>query len=333
MAVEFQEYKGKRKPINPQHKFPLLRLLLVALAAFLVYWSGLTSKIANALPLPGNEPEIVEETWESRCVATDGMGRNLSDSLAECSWGLSESNQDSLLLPDPFLRYLASLRKVSYAQIFWIAPVSDFSNPFLVSYQNDYGFNYYRVRKADSSYVWIRKAILSDVKHSDEELQKHAQWAKDDGCRFPGVCPHMPLEWSALPITEGFDFEGQESLIAADVFRGIGEAPVYAILPGKVQDLGKDSLGYFVDIDHGNNITSRTSGLGLRNESLSQGDSIRIDVPIGRLAPLDSAVFYLSVRESGRFVRWKDFYQEAYPASDKEIRTFLDHQMKLLDGK
>lgn len=299
MAVEFQEYRGKRKPINPQHKFPLLRLLLLAVAAFVVYWSGIPSKIANALPLPGNEPEVVVETWDSRCVAVGGEALAVNDSLGQCSWQLGEN--DSLLLPDPFLRYLSSLRKVASPKLYWYARMDDFGSPLVVVFDNGSRENYYRMMKQDSSFVWIG----------------------DKGCRFPGVCPHMPLEWSALTITEGFDFEGQESLIAKDVFRGVGEAPIHAVLPGRVLDLGKDSLGYFVEIDHGNNISSRTSGMGLPADSLKVGDSVKVDVPVGRLAPMDSSEFYLDLRENGRFVRWKDFYAEAYPFSSDEIASFV----------
>lgn len=299
MAVEFQEYKGKRKPINTQHKFPLLRLLIVAIAAFAVYWSGLPTKIANALPLPGNEPEVVVETWDSRCVAVGGEAVTVNDSIGQCSWQLSEN--DSLLLPDPFLRYLSSRRKISDPKLYWYAKTTDFASPLVVLYDNGTREGYYHMMKMDSSYVWV----------------------KDNGCRFPGVCPHMPLEWSALSITEGFDFEGQESLIAMDVFRGIGEAPIHAVLPGRVLDLGKDTLGYFVEIDHGNNISSRTSGMGLRADSLKVGDSVKVDVPVGRIAPMDSSEFYLSVRENGRFVRWKDFYAEAYPFTAEDVSTFV----------
>lgn len=315
MAVEFQEYKGKRKPINPQHKFPLLRLLFVAVAAFVVFWSGLPTKIANALPLPGNEPEVVVETWDSRCVAMGGDALAFNDSVGQCSWQLSEN--DSLILPDPFLRYLSSNRKSQSPKVFWVAKKSNFSNPMLVVYQDEHRDYFYRMMKSDSSYVWIRhRGRTLTVNPSSDEPSY-------DGCRFPGACPHMPLEWSALTITEGFDFEGQESLIAMDVFRGVGEAPIHAVLPGRVLDLGKDSMGYFVEIDHGNNVSSRTSGMGLLTDSLKVGDSVKVDVPVGRLAPMDSSEFYLSIRENGRFVRWKEFYGEAYPFTAEEVASFV----------
>lgn len=318
MAVEFQEYKGrgKRKPINPQHKFPLLRLLILAVAAFAVYWSGLITKIANELPLPGNESEPVVDTWETRCSFAGGSPMMISDNLVECSWEFTEERLDSLVFPNPFLRYLGSIREGLGSKMYWYASIKNFSMPIFVLFENTERYNYYHMMKADSSYVWIRKRagnLMSDVAPEP---------AADNGCRFPGLCPHMPLEWSAVRIAEGFDFEGQESLIAADVFRGLGEAPVHAVLPGKVLNLGKDSLGYFVEIEHGNNILSKTSGLGSRNEDLAVGDSVRTDVPIGKLLPKDSSAFYLSIRENGRFVRWKDFYAEAYPFSAVEIEAY-----------
>lgn len=322
MSVEFQEYKGKRKRITPrQHKFPLLRLLIVALAAFFVYWSGLPSKIANALPLPGNEKSQDRENWESRCAIAGGTAFTLSDSLAQCSWALTDSLQDSLLLPNPFLRYVASLRETRFAKLHWVSTVSDFSDPLFVLFEGARQENFLHMMKPDSNYVWIRQGAL---------LQESDKVFVDDGCRFPGVCPHLPLEWSALPIAEGFDFEGQESLIAADVFRGVGEAPVHPILSGRVLETGKDSLGYFVEIDHGNNIVSLTSGLGLLNDSLSVGDSVNADIPVGKLAPLDSSAFFLKIRENGKFIRWKDFYAEAYPISKEEIKNFIARIQKFL---
>ena len=300
MPVEFQEYRGKRKPINPRHKYPLIRLLLVAVASFLAYWSGLFSAIANALPLPGNEDERPLDTWDYRCRLHGGTPFTPKESLAQCSWILDDSVKVDRL-PNPFLRYVASLRQGSKSKLHWIAPVIDFHNPVLVLHEDSLTSVYLHYAKKDSSRVWISKTT---------------------GCKFPGVCPRLPLEWSALPIDESFDFEGQESLLAMDVFRGIGEAPVYPVLAGKILEHGHDSSGYFVEIDHGYNVTSKTSGMGSLSENLAVGDSVGMETVLGRLSPKDSAVFFLSVRQNGQFMRWNDFYASTHPVAQDSLNAF-----------
>lgn len=300
MSVEFQEYKGKRKNIKTRHKFPLIRLLLVAAAAFAVYWSGLLRTIVDALPLPGNEEVVVVDNWENRCRTYSGTPFALENGLAQCSWILNDS---SLVqnLPNTFLRYVASLRKSEVSKLHWVAPIEDFANARFVLHEDGNPFVYLHMMTKDSSYVWI---------------------SKNTGCRFPGICPLLPMESSALPISDGFDFEGQESLLAMDAFSGIGEAPIQSVLPGIVIASGKDSLGYFVEIDHGFNVTSKTSGIGFPKENLFVGDSIKAGANIGRLSPQDSSAFYLTVRQNGLFVRWSDFYAAAHPVPQDQIGEF-----------
>lgn len=300
MPVEFQEYKRKGKSFNNQHKFPLIRLTLVAVAAFFAYWSGLASKIADALPLPGNNEEVPIETWDARCSAYGGTPFELKQGLAQCSWVLEDSIPLGRL-PNPFLRYVAGLRKSGKSKLHWIAPVANFETPLLVMHEDSVPAVYLRYVKSDSSYLWVSKST---------------------GCKFPGVCPRLPLEWSALAIDEGFDFEGQESLLAMDVFSGIGEAPIYPVLSGRVLESGRDSLGYFVEIDHGYNVSSKTSGMGSLNDSLSVGDTVDVMSMLGRLSPKDSATFFLSVRLNGQFVRWNEFYASTHPVSPDSLAAF-----------
>lgn len=299
MSVDFQEYKGRRKKINNRHKFPLFRLLIVALAAFLVYWSGITKKIADALPLPGNEEKVVDN-WESRCLSHGGTPFELKQNLAQCSWIINDSTLVENL-PNAFLRYVSSLRKSPVSKLHWVAPVSDFANAVIVRHEDGEVHEYLHLMAKDSSYVWM---------------------SFSSGCRFPGVCPQLPMEWSALPISDGFDFEGQESLIAMDEFRGIGEAPIQPILPGIVLATGKDETGYFVEIDHGFNVTSKTSGMGSVMDSLAVGDSVKAGSAIGRLSPQDSSSFFLTVRQNGLFIRWDDFYAAAHPLDMEDLMAF-----------
>lgn len=300
MAADFQEYKGKQKPINSTHKFPLLRLLLIAIAAFFVYWSGLVTRLADALSQIGNDSTQTELNWDEQCMTYGGTSFDLGNGQGQCSWVVDDST-DVSRLPNPFLRYVAQLRVSPKSKLHWVASRQNFNVPSLVVHDDSTKSIFFRYMKPDSSYVWINKAT---------------------GCRYPGVCPRQPLRWSALPITEDFDFEGQESLLAMDVFRGLGEAPVHPVLAGKVLATGKDSLGYFVDIDHGYNVESRTSGLGSLNEELKVGGDVLFDTRLGSLPPQDSATFFLTVRQNGLFVRWSEFYEASHPAQDSDILAF-----------
>ncbi len=300
MPVEFQEYRGKRKPINQKKRFPLLRLLLVAIAAFLAYWSGLASKIANALPLPGSADDVPADNWDFRCRAYSGKPFVLQNGLFQCSWILDDSTHVSHL-PNPFLRYVAQLRRAPKSKLHWVTQSKDFRNATFVMHEDSSTSVFLHYMKEDSSYVWV---------------------SKNSGCRFPGVCPRLPLEWSSLPISDGFDFEGQESLLAMDVFQGIGEAPIYPVLAGKVLGIGRDSVGYFIEIDHGNNVTSRSSGMGSLGKDFSEGDSVDMETVLGRFPPKDSAVFFLTVRLNGQFVRWVDFYGSSHPVIEDSLRAF-----------
>jgi len=150
----------------------------------------------------------------------------------------------------------------------------------------------------DSSYAWIDAST---------------------GCRFPGLCPSLPLDWSNIHISENFDFDGHDRLLAEDAFLGPGEAPVHPVLPGVVIAVGKDSLGTYVEIDHGNNVSSRTSGLA---SSAAVGDTVDLNSVVGRLPPKDSAEYFLSVRRNGLFVRWADFYRMSHLVDSVEIAKF-----------
>ena len=141
MSVEFQEYKGRRKKIKTQHKFPLIRLLLVAVAAFLAYWSGLAQKIADALPLPGNEEVVVVDNWESRCKSHGGTPFALEHGLAQCSWILNDSTVVERL-PNTFLRYVASLRHSETSKLHWVAPIEDFPNARFVLHEDENKYEY-----------------------------------------------------------------------------------------------------------------------------------------------------------------------------------------------
>lgn len=311
MSVEFSEHNVKRRYKSRRTKFPLGRLLLLALAVFLFVYLGGFSSLLEKLPMLGKDKNApVEKDWRDFCQGAKGTPFALKGELVQCSWVVKDS---MALLPNSFLRYVASERKSPVAKLHWIALAQDFETPLLVQREDVETKTYLNIQKSDSSFVWI------DM---------------DTGCRFPGLCPQTPLNFSSLPITEDFDFDGQESLLAADVLRGIGEAPVHPVLPGRILNEGRDSLGYFIEIDHGNNITSRMWGMlafvdanfsfADTSAVMQARDSVDLNSIVGRLAPVDSATFFLRIRRNGSFVRWDEFYRETHPLDSAKIAKFKE---------
>ena len=303
MPVEFSEYRCKRKYKSGSHRFPLFRLILLGLALLLVYRLGFFSMVVEMLPLPGTSGIGDKPSWKVVCEKYSGKAFELDGELGQCSWFVKDSMAE---LPNSFLRYVASLRKGPVSTLHWVAPVGDFSKAVFVLHEDSVQNTYLHIPMADSSWVWIDAST---------------------GCRFPGVCPEQPLGWSSLSISDDFDFSGQEALLAMDKLRGIGEAPVRPILAGKVLAAGKDSLGYYVEIDHGYNVSSKMSGL-FRYErdsiSLTPGSWIDSHALVGRIAPKDSSAVYLTIRRNGHFVRWNEFFAERHPVDSAKVSKFSE---------
>ena len=257
--------------------------------------------LVDKLPLPGNEepaPPVVEE-WIEGCTSYDGTPFELKDGYGQCSWVVN----DSLMLPNAFLRYVRNLASDG-AKIHWVAPKKDFGEALLAVLEDSTRHVFLHMTREDSSKVWV---------------------SSKTGCLFPGPCPHVPLGWSALSIMDNFDFEGQEKLLSADVFSGLGEAPIYPVLPGVVLEAGRDSLGMFVELNHGNGITSRMFGIGSWKMAPVVGRHLGVKDVVGRLSPQDSSSFFLTVRQNGLFVRWKDFYKSTHPVDSAQIAIFKKH--------
>ena len=295
MAVEFSEYRCKKKYKSKRRNIPVFRLLLLLLAVFLTFRFGLVNKLVDMLPLFDNDQTIVVLSWEDRCRNSGGKAFALKDDMVQCSWIVSDSMP---LLPNAFLRYLASIKKSPVEKLHWVAKKNDYDNALLVLREDSLVYTYFNFMLEDSTFAWV-----------DAET----------GCKFPGLCPSLPLDWMNIPISEDFDFEGQDRLIAEDAFIGPGEAPVHPVLPGVVFVVGKDSLGTYVLIDHGNNIVSKISGL---SSGPTVGDTVDLNSVVGRLPPKDSAEFFLTVRRNGLFVRWADFYRSAHLVDSAEIARF-----------
>jgi len=305
MMDGFSEYRCKKKYKPKRRNYPVVRIVLLCVAVALFVKLGYADKIVKAVIGSEKKEEL---DWKSRCERLHGAAFELKNGLGQCSWVLSDS---LTYLPNSFLRYVASQTKSHHPKLHWVAPRDDFSNATFVQCEDSLVHTYLHILGSDSLFYWL------DIKN---------------GCRYPGLCPRQPLGWSAVPITGDFDFEGQESLLAMDVLLGIGEAPVHPILPGVVLSSGRDSLGKFVVLDHGNNITSRMSGLFPVNPSdtlpFLVGEYLDLNSVVGRLAPRDSATFFLTVRQNGFFVRWNDLYSQTHPLDSAEIAKFL-HRIEL----
>lgn len=303
MPVEFSEHRVKKKYKSKRKKFPLFRLVfLVALLVCAVYFGWFT-KLVEAIPLFNEETPVEILTWDSKCKNIGGTPFELKDSLVQCSWIVNDSTP---LFHDAFVRYVVSQRKSPVAKFHWVAYAETFENPVLVQFEDSLVYSYLHVPLKDSSMVWIDART---------------------GCVFPGLCPARPLDWSNIEISENFDFEGQDKLIAADAFYGVGEAPLHPILSGVVLDEGRDSMGFYVEIDHGNNVVSKVSGMAPYAPNVGSavviGDSVTTESWIGRIPPRDSTACYLSIRRNGLFLRWADFYALAHPLDSAGISNFL----------
>lgn len=295
MSLEISEYRSKKKYKSKRRNIPVFRVLILLGLVFLAFRMGWIEKLVDLLPLPEGDRAEVVKTWQDNCKEWGGTPFVLKNDLAQCSWVVDDSTK---ILPNEFLRYLASLRTGTFEKLHWVAPANDFDRAVLVLREDSLVYTYLNVLLEDSSRVWVNV---------------------ESGCRFPGLCPKLPLDWSNIPIAEDFDFEGQDRLLSEDVFLGVGEAPVHPVLPGVVLESGRDTTGPFIVIDHGNNVVSRMSGVAPMSVT---GDTVDFNSVVGRLPPKDSAVFFLMVRRNGLFVRWNDFYKTAHPVDSVEIAKF-----------
>lgn len=137
-------------------------------------------------------------------------------------------------------------------------------------------------------------------------------------CVWGEPCPVEPLAGGALPIDKTFDFAGREDLIDQDLFQGIGEAPVHAVLGGWVQkiDTIKASQLLAVEVLHPGNLISRYSGLAKLDSMLCVGMPVDQGFALGRLSARDTTSLHFRFRRDGIFVRWNDLLQSSRPLTD-----------------
>ncbi len=302
MAFGFREYRPKQE--KPKIKIPVIRIILALAGIFLIYRAASTSGILDPVkaffkPHPA-EKQAENKTWEDHCLSLSGKPFQLREGVMQCSWVISSG--DSLKAYPSILLYTLSAKdSLLPFKIHWVGDGNYFHDAwfFGIERENEREW-FFRVPQPDSSWIWVTEKAE---------------------CFYPGFCPQNPLEGGVLSIAEDFDFEGRENLITKDLFMGIGETPVFPVLPGRVLSAGKDSAGYRIEIDHGDNLTSRYSGLFFM-DSLKPGDFLTRENAFARLAPKDSSSFYLEILRNGKFVRWKDFFIESYPLPDTVISKF-----------
>lgn len=303
----FREYKSQNSGWRPRRRIPIGRSLLVFLLGYAVYASGAVQKACRYVETlrssPSDEPDPFSKPWPESCEGFHGNAFTLgSGTLVQCSWVLKGERDVAGLPENTVLRYAVDgLKSRNPLRVHWIADSLEFSKPKVLGVQTD------------SSVLWIFRLMLADSSFA---------WVRSDGCRFPGMCPRNPLQGGALPIAADFDFSGRENLLLKDLFMGIGEAPVYPVLPARVVSVARDSSGFEVLLYHGGNLFTRASGLSQLSPGVEKGTEIRENEPLGRLAPSDSAVFFLEVLRNGRFVRWDDFFRTSYVASAKDVDRF-----------
>lgn len=303
----FREYKTQKASWKPRRRIPIGRGLLVLLLVYAVYASGAVQKayryVERVRDFSEENPKPFDMPWREACAAFGGNAFVLNrGALVQCSWTLRRAGDIASLPDKAVFRYAVSGTEKEFPFCaHWIADSLEFGKPKVLGVQSD------------SSAAWFFHLMLAD---------SSLAWVRFDGCRFPGTCPRNPLMGAALPIAEDFDFAGRENLLLKDMFMGIGEAPVYPILPAEVVSVFKDSSGYGLLLDHGGNIFSRVSKLFLLSPEIRKGVKVSVNEPLGRLAPSDSAIFFLEVLRNGRFVRWNDFFKDSYVADLQDVERF-----------
>jgi len=138
---------------------------------------------------------------------------------------------------------------------------------------------------------------------------KNSVWRNEkNGCKFPGNCLVMPLKGSVIP-QKFAKYDNNAERDSRNRFRAIGEAPVNAILPGKILKVERDSL-FSVTIYHGENIYSKTSGLSTLSDHAKTGNIVSPDIALGFLPPQDTAFIFVEITRNGKHERWEKFYSE-----------------------
>jgi hypothetical protein len=156
--------------------------------------------------------------------------------------------------------------------------------------------------------------ILDSIGISGKSLNitrgANSVWRNEkNGCKFPGHCPIMPLKGSVIPQKFVREDNNAERIFITK-FSAIGEAPVNAILPGKILQIEHDSL-FTITIYHGENIYSKTNGLSRLNDNTHKDSMVSTDIALGFLPPRDTAFIITEIIHNGKYELWENFYRES----------------------
>jgi len=167
-----------------------------------------------------------------------------------------------------------------------------------------------RVRRIFSLPDKVTDSIGISGTNMDLARSKNSAWQnKITGCKFPGPCPIMPLKGSAIPQKYAKEDKNAERIFR-NKFSAIGEAPVNAILPGKILKIERDSL-FSVTVYHSENIYSKTSGLYSLSDNVKIGSEISQDSVLGFLPLKDTAFILVEITRNGKYELWENFFKES----------------------
>jgi len=151
--------------------------------------------------------------------------------------------------------------------------------------------------------IWISGNSITIAKN------KNSAWRNEkNGCRFPAHCPVMPIKGLVISQKEARNYD--EEQIFKNKFIAMGNAPVNAILPGKILDVEQDSL-FSITIYHGENIYTKTSGLYSINRVTQIDNIVSTEVSLGFLPPKDTAFIFVEITRNGKNETWENFYTES----------------------
>ncbi len=329
MSTLSRDFKPRRTPppVGPR-KIPVLRLLVLAAVLFIAikHRSDMSWQVANLFSrsssLLGNifhrtEPASAEGlTRKERMSLAGGKVWRLPNGLLQESWRLQDSARLSSALElysNPMvgsvIRALVDApgrsRGGGVLELLFAGKTSD-SIP---------RFARFRDSLETRTIVWMPSGVYL-------QAETRCVWLEE--------CPSEPLEGGAVPIGLDFDFEGREHLLTHDLFRGIGESPVYAVLAGVVERAVVDSVRgrAQVRILHENNQSSHIQELGGLAEGIRKGARVGQGDVIGRMPALDTAELVFQFQRNGKFVRWDEIKRESRPVADSVFATFLDGLLK-----
>lgn len=330
MAFVSRDFKPRRTPPPPAgpRKIPVVRfLILIAIGYFaFVHQDQLKTNIVNIVPVlqqkwndfktsDADTAKTVIGRKEARALAGGKSFRLPKGSIQE-SWRIQNQARLETVLDfyqDP--RIQSIVRSICKKDMGAFQPgvldlvfkdTTEGQLPLFVQYTD-----------STSSRMILRmplNPVGEDYRYFD--LSSQCVWLED--------CPIEPLAGGAVPIPLDFDFGGREHLLVNDLFRGIGETPVVAVLPGIISEIKTDSLrGTLVEIQHDNNIITRSLGLAGLAQGISVGSMVAQGQSIGRLSARDTVELVFQVLRNGQFTRWESFVKDSRPVEGSVISTFL----------